>query len=148
MYQNILFKNVCACYPQNTLASQMFQNFLFQLFSFQMTPLSCLESVFCWRYDVTNLPQFSRNYPKNALFQWLPNLRSGQLIFTLTFFSVWHLDKHLRWANEPSLALLRTIKMKFIRWTMTKLLEQKKYIPNLSFFYIKILTKKYPPCLQ
>ena len=86
LYQNILFKNVCACYPQNTLASQMFQNFLFQLFSFQMTPLPCLESLFCWRYDVTNLPQFSRNYPKNALFQWLPNLRSDQLIFTLTFF--------------------------------------------------------------
>ena len=89
LYQNILFKNVCACYPQNTLASQMFQNFLFQLFSFQMTPLSCLESVFCWRYDVTNLPQFQEITLKMHFFKhfsWFPNLRSTELIFTLTFF--------------------------------------------------------------
>ncbi len=100
-----------------------------------------------WCYELTSI---SRNYPKNALFQTLfmaPKFKVQRVNFYANCFSVWYLDKHFRWANEPSLALLRTIKMKFIRWTMTKLLEPKKYIPKKKFFTLKSLPKNFIFCL-
>ena len=94
-----------------------------------------------WYYELTSI---SRNYPKNALFHafsMAPKFKVWPVNFYSNFFYVWHLDKHLRWANALSLGWLRTIKIKFIRWTMTKLLEPKKYIPKKKFFTLKSLPK-------